>query len=77
MFRDWLFGDFKYAYRTTKLEKIIYKKIALVVIAVLFIMIMIDASALGLVLFFGLGWYAKQKYDLKKKVVRKRKKKVS
>jgi hypothetical protein len=76
-FINWLFGDFKYAYRTTKIEKIFYKKIALVVGAVLLIMIMINASALGLALFFGLGWYAKQKYDLKKKVVRKRKKKVS
>jgi hypothetical protein len=77
MFRDWLFGDFKYAYRTTKVEKIFYKKIALVVGAVLLIMIMLDASALSLALFFGLGWYAKQKYELKKKVVRKPKKKVS
>jgi UPF0716 family protein affecting phage T7 exclusion len=77
MFRNRLFSNFKYAYRTTKIEKIIYKKIALVVGAVLLIMIMINASALGLALFFGLGWYAKQKYDLKKKVVRKPKKKVS
>ena len=73
-FINWLFGDFKYAYRTTKVEKVVYKKLALVAGVVLLIMIMIDASALGLVLFFGLGWYAKQKYDLKKKVVRKPKK---
>ena len=75
-FINWLFGDFKYAYRTTKVEKIVYKKLALVAGVVLLIMIMIDASALGLVLFFGLGWYAKQKYDLKKKVVRKPKKTI-
>jgi len=43
----------------------------------LLVVIMIDASALGLALFFGFGWYAKSKYDLKKKVVRKPKKKVS
>lgn len=76
MFKDWLFGDFKYAYRTTKIEKVVYKKIAWIIGAVLLIMIMIDASALGLILFFGLGWYAKEKYDIKKKVVRKSKKKV-
>jgi hypothetical protein len=77
MFRNRLSSNFKYAYRTTKIEKIVYKKIALVVGAVLLVVIMIDASALGLALFFGFGWYAKSKYDLKKKVVRKPKKKVS
>ena len=74
---NYLFGNLKYITRMTKVEKIIYKKIAWVVGAVLLVVVILDASALSLVLFFGLGWYAKQKYDLKKKVVRKPKKKVS
>jgi hypothetical protein len=76
MFRGNVFG-IKYLTRLSKVEKVIYTKVAWVVGGVLLFLVMLDASALGLVLFFGLGWYAKQKYDLKKKVVRKRKKKVS
>jgi cell division protein FtsL len=76
MFRGNVFG-IKYLTRLSKVEKVIYTKVAWVVGGVLLFLVMLDASALGLALFFGLGWYAKQKYDLKKKVVRKRKKKVS
>ena len=77
MLRNYLTKDFKYATKLTKAEKIIYTKIGWVVVGVLLFVVMIDASALGLALFFGFGWYAKSKYDLKKKVVRKPKKKVS
>jgi UPF0716 family protein affecting phage T7 exclusion len=76
MFRGNVFG-IKYLTRLSKVEKVIYTKVAWVVGGVLLFLVMLDASALGLALFFGLGWYAKQKYDLKKKVVRKPKKKVS
>ena len=76
MFRGNVFG-IKYLTRLSKVEKVIYTKVAWVVGGVLLFLVMLDASALGLALFFGLGWYAKQKYDLKKKAVRKRKKKVS
>jgi hypothetical protein len=75
MFRGNVFG-IKYLTRLSKVEKVVYTKVAWVAGGVLLFLVMLDASALGLVLFFGLGWYAKQKYDLKKKVVRKRKKKV-
>ena len=76
MFRGNVFG-IKYLTRLSKVEKVVYTKVAWVVGGVLLFLVMLDASALGLALFFGLGWYAKQKYDLKKKVVRKPKKKVS
>ena len=76
MFRGNVFG-IKYLTRLSKVEKVIYTKVAWVVGGVLLFLVMLDASALGLALFFGLGWYAKSKYDLKKKVVRKPKKKVS
>ena len=76
MFRGNVFG-IKYLTRLSKAEKVIYTKVVWVAGGVLLFLVMLDASALGLALFFGLGWYAKQKYDLKKKVVRKPKKKVS
>jgi hypothetical protein len=58
---------FKYVARFTKAEKIIYKKALWVLGGVLLFLVILDASALGLVVFFGLGWYAKQRYEIRKK----------
>ena len=45
--------------------------------AILLMCIVFQANALGLILFFALGWYAKSKYDLKQKKVAKPRKKVT
>lgn len=58
---------FKYVFRFTNAEKAIYKKVLWVAGGLLLFLVMLDASALGLVLFFGLGWYAKEKYEVRKK----------
>lgn len=58
---------FKYVFRFTEVEKSIYKKVLWVVGGVLLFLVMLDASALGLIAFFALGWYAKEKYEIRKK----------
>ena len=58
---------FKYVFRFTEVEKSIYKKVLWVVGGVLLFLVMLDASALGLIVFFALGWYAKEKYEIRKK----------
>ncbi len=58
---------FKYVFRLTQTEKVVYKKALWIVGAVLLFLAMLNTSALGLVVCFGLGWYAKEKYEIRKK----------
>ena len=45
--------------------------------AVLLVCIVFQSNALGMILFFAIGWYAKSKYDLKEKKVAKPRKKAN
>jgi hypothetical protein len=66
----------KYLLHLHPAERRAYKIIAYVIGAVLLFVLLLDASALGLIVFFAMGWYAKSKYDLKQKKVAKKKKKI-
>lgn len=59
--------NLKYLYTLTMFEKVFYRNLVIVVGAVLLVVLLVQTSALGIGLAFGLGWYANQKYELKKK----------
>lgn len=71
-----MFNPMKYFFKTHPAERYIYKRVGYVAGAVLLFVLLLDASALGLVVFFAIGWYAREKYDFKQKKVVVRKKKV-
>ena len=63
-----------YTYLNEREKKM--KKALRITGAVFLMCIVFQANALGLILFFGLGWYAKSKFDLKQKKVAKPRKKA-
>jgi hypothetical protein len=71
-----MLNPMKYLTHLHPVERRAWKLIAYVVGAVMLFMLLLDASALGLIVFFAIGWYAKSKYDLKQKKVAKKKKKI-
>jgi hypothetical protein len=71
-----MFNPMKYLVHLHPAEKITYKYALYALGAVVLFVMLLDASALGLIVFFAIGWYAKSKFDLKKKKVAKPRKKV-
>lgn len=71
-----MFNPMKYAVKLHPVEKITYKYVLYALGVVLLFLLLLDASALGLIVFFAIGWYAKSKFDLKQKKVAKPRKKA-
>ena len=57
----------KYVVRLTAFEKVLYKNITIVIGAIVLLVLLSQTSALAILLAFGIGWFANQKYELKTK----------
>ena len=71
-----MFNPMKYLTHLHPAEKVAYKYALYAFGAVMLFLLLLDASALGLIVFFAIGWYAKSKFDLKQKKVAKPRKKA-
>ena len=56
-----------YTYTNNNEREMKMKKAIRIIGAVLLVCIVFQSNALGMILFFAMGWYAKSKYDLKPK----------